>query len=62
MNVAFVVNLTEPDGAVPDLNAIAADLLDALESAGFDVASINPWNRPSIAPVPNPFTPPPTVV
>ncbi len=58
MNVAFVVNLTEPDGALPDLNAIASDLLDALESAGFDVASINPWNRPSVDPVPSPFTPP----
>lgn len=55
MTAAFVVTLDLSDGAVADMAGEATDIQDALETHGFMVVSVNPWDRPSQNPLGTPL-------
>lgn len=48
MNISFVVTLSADDAAPLDASGLASDIIDALESDGLVVVSVNPWDRPSV--------------
>jgi hypothetical protein len=48
MNVSFVVTINADDAAPLDASGLATDIIDALESDGLVVVSVNPWDRPSV--------------
>lgn len=47
MTAAFVVTLELSDGSVPNLQEEIDVITDGLESVGYTVVSVNPWDRPS---------------
>lgn len=47
MNVAFIVTIRLDE--LGDLQGIALEINDAVENTGFEVLSVEPWARPTLA-------------